>query len=79
MSLKPIDIPGVHYMYKQVSPSREALLDDIELEQVTKQLHTTEENFTKLTNELKKFPTVEKMINVVYFKILQQQVVRLQT
>ena len=54
-------------------------MDDTELEQVTKQFHTTKESFNKLKNELKKLPIVEKMSNNVDFKIIQQQVARLWT
>ena len=65
--------------YQQVSQSWEALVDDTELEQVTKQFHTTKESFNKLKNELKKLPIVEKMSNNVDFKIIQQKVARLWT
>ena len=65
--------------YAQVSQLWETLLDDAELEKVTKKLHTREENMIGLRNELKKFALVEKMSKAAAFKILQEQVAKLWT
>ena len=64
---------------EQVSQAWEALIDDEELEQVTQQFHTTEAEFNKLQDDLKKLPMTEKMSKVVDMKKLQQQVEKLIT
>ena len=59
---------------KQVSQSWESLINDKELEQVTEKFHTTEEEFNKLKNDLKKLSRVEKMDKVSDMKKLHHQV-----
>ena len=62
---------------EQVSQSWEDLINDEELEQVTKKLHTVEEKFKKLKNDIDKLPMTENMSKDVDLKKLQQQVARL--
>ena len=62
---------------EKVSQSWEALIDDEELEQVTQQLHTVEEDINNMKNDLKKMPTTKNMRKDFGLKKLQQQVAKL--
>ena len=53
---------------EKVSQPWESLIDNIELEQVTEQLHTAEVDFTQLKNEVKKLSVIEKMVRVADMK-----------
>ena len=58
----------------QVSQPWEALIDDVELEKVTEELHIAETELTQLKNEMKQLPLVKKIAREIEMKKLQQHI-----
>ena len=57
--------------YDQVSPAWEALMDDMELQDITKRLHMVDTNMDSLQISLKALSQVKNMSKVVDLKELQ--------
>ena len=57
--------------YDQDSPTSEALMDDVELQDITKRLHMVDTNMASLWTSLKYLPQVENMSKDAYLKELQ--------
>ena len=54
--------------YDQVSPAWEALMDDVDLQDITKRLHMVDTNMASLRTSLKDLPQVENMSKAVDLK-----------
>ena len=54
--------------YDQVSPTWEALMDDVELQDITKRLHMVDTNMASLWTSLKDLPQFENMSKAVDLK-----------
>ena len=56
--------------YDQVSPTWEALMDDVELRDIAKRLHMVDTNMASLRTSLKDLPQVENMSKAIDLKEL---------
>ena len=56
--------------YDQVSPTWEALMDDVELQDITKRLHMVDTNMASMRTSLKALPQVENMSKAIDLKEL---------
>ena len=66
-------------VYEQVSQAWEALMDDVELQDITKKIHEEEVSLAGLQTSLKYLSLIEKMSKVAEHKVLQQEVTKLWT
>ena len=56
--------------YDQVSPAWEALMEDVDLQDITKRLHMVYTNMASLWTSLKALPQVENMSKAIDLKEL---------
>ena len=65
--------------YEQVFQEWEALMDDVEFQDITQRLHAIETSLSGLQTSLKSSPPLEKISKATELKALQQQVAKLHT